>query len=95
MVVTKVWRSMWGGAQDRPHRTPVHGEVDRPSDRGWEGDEDDLAALPDDAQDAVAVLLPQIRHVGSAGFEDPQAEQPEHRYQREVVAVRRVPRGGE
>jgi hypothetical protein len=38
-------------------------------------DEDDFAALPDDAQDAVAVLLPQIRHVGSAGLEHPQPEQ--------------------
>jgi hypothetical protein len=59
------------GAQDRPHRPLVHREVDSPSERGWEGDEDDLAALPDHAQDAVAVLLPQIRHVGSAGFEHP------------------------
>jgi hypothetical protein len=61
------------GAQDRPHRPVVDREIDGPSDRGWEGDEDDLAALPDDAQDAVAVLLPQIGHVGSAGLEHPQA----------------------
>ena len=57
------------GAQDRPDRPAVDGEVDGPSDRRRERDEDDLGALADDAQDAVAVLLPEIGDVGSAGFE--------------------------
>jgi hypothetical protein len=58
------------GAQDWPHRTGVDGEVDRASDRGRQGDEDDLAALADHAQDTVAVLLPQIGDIGTTRFED-------------------------
>jgi hypothetical protein len=36
-------------------------------------------------QDAVAVFLAEVGDVGAGGFEDPQAEQPEHGDQGEVV----------
>ena len=62
---------------------------DRPLDGGWQGGEDDLAALAPDLQDAVAVFLAEVGDVGAARFEDPQAEQPQHGHQGEVVGVRR------
>jgi hypothetical protein len=43
----------------------------------------------------VAVFLAKIRDVGADRFEDPQAEQPEHRDQGEVVDVARLAGGGE
>jgi hypothetical protein len=36
----------------------------------------------------VAVFLAEVVDVGGAGFEDPQAQQPEHRDEGEVVDVR-------
>jgi hypothetical protein len=36
----------------------------------------------------VAVFLPEVGDVGGGGFEDPQAEQPEHRHQSEGAGVR-------
>lgn len=50
--------------------------VDGPSDRGRERDGNNLAALSDDAQDAVAVFLPEIGDVGAARFEHPQPQRP-------------------
>jgi hypothetical protein len=41
----------------------------------------------------VAVFLTEVVDVRAAGFEDPQAEQAQHRDQREVVVVRRLPGG--
>jgi len=52
-------------------------------------DQGGLAALTADLQDAVAVFLAQAGDIRAAGFEDPEAEQAEHRDQREVVAVGR------
>jgi len=46
-------------------------------------------------QHAVAVFLAQVGDAGAGGFEDPQAEQPEHGHQGEVVIVRRLARGGQ
>jgi len=43
----------------------------------------------------VPVLLAEVTDVGAAGFEDPQAEEPEHRDQGEVVVVGGEPAGGE
>ena len=71
------------------------GLVDGPADRGWEGGQDDLAALAADPQHPVAVFLAEVGDVGAAGFEDPQAEQPEHGDQGEVVRVGRESGGGE
>ena len=62
---------------------------------GGSGDEDDLAALTAHAQDPVAVFLTEITDVGSAGFEDPQSEQTQHRDEGEVIRVGRQPGGGE
>ena len=58
-------------------------------------DQDDLGALAADPQDAVAVFLAQVGDAGAGGFEDPQAQQPEHGHQGEVVAVRRLACGGQ
>ena len=41
------------------------------------------------------MLLAQVLDVAAGGLEDPQAQQPQHRDQREVAAVRRGPGGGE
>ena len=51
-------------------------------------DEDDLGAFAARAEHPVAVLLTQIGGVRRGGLEDAQAEQPEHRNQREVAGVR-------
>ena len=45
------------GAQDGAVRASANRAFDRPLDGGWEGGEDDLAALAPDLQDAVAVFL--------------------------------------
>ena len=71
--------------QDRPAGAVSHGPVDRSPDSGRQRDEDDLAALAVDPQDPVAVFLAEVVDVGAGGFEDPQAEQSEHRDQGEVV----------
>ena len=59
---------------------------------GWrQQDEDDLGAFAAHAQYPVAVLLAEVGDVRARGFEDPQAEQAEqaeHRHQREVGRVR-------
>jgi hypothetical protein len=43
----------------------------------------------------VTVLLAQIADAGTGGFEDPQAQQPEHGYQRDVIPVRGLARSGQ
>jgi hypothetical protein len=62
--------------------------------RGQRG-KDDLAALAADPEHPVAVLLGDVFDVAAGGLEDPQAQEPQHRDQREVVSVRRGPGGGE
>ncbi|WP_406081373.1 hypothetical protein [Micromonospora sp. NBC_00858] len=65
-----------------------------PGHRGRERDEDDFAALAEDAKDAVAVFLAEVADVGAAGFADPQPKESEHGDQREVVRVGRLSCGG-
>ncbi|MGI8701463.1 MAG: hypothetical protein ACR2JU_09715 [Nocardioidaceae bacterium] len=43
----------------------------------------------------MAVFFAEVRDVGAGGFEDPQAEEPEHGDQDEVVAVGREAGGAE
>jgi hypothetical protein len=43
----------------------------------------------------VAVFFAEVGHVGAAGFEYPQAEQAQHRDEREVVTVGGFSGGGE
>jgi hypothetical protein len=59
-----------------------------PADRWRQRDQDHLGALAAHPQDPVTVLFPEVIDVSAGGFEDPQAEQPEHGYQREVLRVR-------
>jgi len=80
-------------AQQRPVLAAVDGPVDGPPDRGRQRDEDDLGALADHAQDAVAVLLAEVGDVGGAGLEDPQPEQAERGDQGEVLTVGRLAGG--
>jgi hypothetical protein len=78
-----------GVALDRSVVSAVTGTVDRASHRRRQRDQHGLVALAADLQHAVAVFLAEIADAGAAGFEDPQAEQAEHRDQGEVVDVRR------
>jgi hypothetical protein len=81
--------------QDRAAHPACDGAVHGPADRRRQRDHDDLVALAAHAQDPVAVLLAQVADIGAGGFEDPQAQQPEHGHQREVIPVRGLARGGQ
>src|ERR1019366_815608 len=59
--------------------------VDGPADGWWQRDEYDLGAFAAHAQHPVAVFFAEVGDVGPGGFEDPQAEQPEHGHQGEVA----------
>jgi hypothetical protein len=74
--------------QDRPAGAGADCPVDGAADCWWQRDQDDLGAFAARAQHPVAVLLTNIDDVSPAGFEDPQAQEPEHRDQREVAGVR-------
>jgi hypothetical protein len=73
--------------QDRAAGTSGYGAVDGPRDGWWQRDQDDLGAFAADAQYPVPVLFAEVGDVRTGGFEDPQAEQPEHGHQREVAQV--------
>ena len=75
-------------------RKPIARSMARPT-RWWQRDQHHLGALAAYSQHPVAVLLAEVGDVRAGGFEDPQAEQPEHSHQREAEQVRRFPRGGE
>jgi hypothetical protein len=66
-----------------------------PGYRRRQRDQHRLVALATNLQHTVAVLLAEVTDAGAAGFEDPQAEQTEHRGQSEVVDVGRQPVSGE
>ncbi len=73
--------------QDGPAGAVPDSPVDGPPDRWRQRHQDDLGALAAHAQHPVAVFLAEIGDVRAGGLEDPQAEQPEHGHQREVVRV--------
>ena len=81
--------------QDRAAGTGADCLVDGPCYGWWQRDQDDLGAFATDTQYPVPVLFAKVSEVRTSGFEDPQAEQPEHGHQREVARVRRVPGCGE
>jgi hypothetical protein len=41
------------------------------------------------------MLLTEVADIGAAGFEDPQAQEPEHRHDGKIVVVGREAGGGE
>jgi hypothetical protein len=103
MVVTKVCPSMCGcglailtpavSASRRSRRVAAWRSIRAPrlltgSARGWQRDEDDFGAFAAHAQHPMAVLFAQVVDVCPGGLEDAQAEEPEHRDQREVAGVR-------
>ena len=61
---------------------------------GGSGTKTTLPPLPH-RKDTVTVFYTQVANAGAGGFEDPQAQQPEHGYQREVISVRGLARGGQ
>src|SRR5271165_4336285 len=75
-------------------RPSVARSMARPT-AGRQRHQDDLAALAAHAKDTVTVFFTQVANAGAGGFEDPQAQQPEHGYQREVIPVRGLARGGQ
>jgi hypothetical protein len=70
--------------QYRPAGTGVDRGVDCPADGGRQRDQHDFGAFAAHAQYPVAVLFAEV----ADGFEDPQAEQPEHGHEGEVARVR-------
>ena len=76
--------------QDRPFAAPGDSPVEGTADGGWQRYLHDPVALAVDFEDAVAVFFAEVGDLGAGGFEDPQAEQPEHRDQGEVVRVCRL-----
>ena len=73
--------------QDRAAGPGADRLVDGPPDGCWRWDQDDLGAFAAHAQDSVAVFFAEAGDVGAGGFEDPQAEQPEHGDQREGLRI--------
>jgi hypothetical protein len=85
------WRSHPGAAaveQDRAAGVGAYGLVDGPADGWWQRDEDDFGALAEYVQGPVAVFFAEVGDVSAGGFEDAQAEEPEHGDQGEVARVR-------
>lgn len=76
-----------GVEQDRPCKPVADRAVDGATDRGWQRDQDDLGSLSAHPEHAMAMFLPEVGDVGTGRFEDPQAEQAEHRDEREVAVV--------
>ncbi len=76
--------------QHWPGVSAADGAVDGPADRRGQRDQDDLAALPADPQDPVPVFLAQVADVRAGSLEDPQAQQPQHGHQGEVIRVGRL-----
>src|SRR5437764_522551 len=81
--------------QDRPVGADADGSIEGPLYGWWQGNEDDLGAFAAYAQDPVAVFFAEVGDVRAGGFEDPQAEQPEHSHEGEVARVRGLPSRGE
>ena len=84
-----------GVEQNRTAGAVADGLVEGSADRGWEWDEDGLAAFAEDTHDAVAVFLAEVGDIQAGGFEDPQPKEPEKADQREVEPVRSLPGGGQ
>ncbi len=81
--------------QNRPAGTAASRPVDGPADGWWQRDEDDFGAFSAYAQDPVAVFFAKVSDVRAGGFEDPQAEQPEHGHESEVARIRGLAGCGE
>jgi len=81
--------------QDRAAHPACDGAVNGSADRRRQRDQDDFAALAAHAKDTVPVLVAEVADAGAGGFEDPQAQQPEHGDQRDVIPVRGLARGGQ
>ena len=69
--------------------------VDGTADRGWQRNQDDLAALASHPKDPMPVFLAQVVDVGADGLEDPQPEQAKQAHQREVARAARLSGRGE
>jgi hypothetical protein len=81
--------------QNRPAGTAASRPVDGLADGWWQRGEDDFGAFSAYAQDPVAVFFAKVSNVRAGGFEDPQAEQPEHGHESEVARIRGLAGCGE
>lgn len=73
--------------QDRADVTTGDGTVDSSSHCWRHRNEDDLVACADDPHDAVSVFFAEVADVQAGGLKDPECEQTQQTYQREVVGV--------
>jgi hypothetical protein len=81
--------------QDRAAGAGTNRLVDGSPYGGRQQDKDNFGAFSAHAQHPVAVLFAEVDDVRAGGFEDPQAEQPEHGHQREVAGIGGLAAGGE
>ncbi len=81
--------------QQCPGCSVASGSIDGAADRWRQRNEDDLADLAADPENAVAMLFSEVVNVGADGLEDPQPEQAEQAHQREVERAARLPGGGQ
>jgi len=84
-----------GVEQDRPGGASVDRTVDRTADSRRQRHQNDPGALADNPQHPVAVFLAEISDIGAGRLEDAQPQQSQHRYQSEVVAIRRLAASGQ
>ena len=81
--------------QQCPGCSVASGSIDGAADRWRKRNEDDLAALAADPENAVAMFFSEVVNVGADGLEDPQPEQTQQAHQREVERSGGLPGGGE
>jgi hypothetical protein len=79
-----------GVAQDGPVVAAIHRVIDRSSYRRRQRDQHRLVSLAADLEHAMTVFFAEIADAAAAGFEDPQAEQPEHGDQGKVIDISRT-----
>ncbi len=79
------------GAADAGANRPVDG----PAGSWRQRDQDHLGAFAAHAQHPVTMFFAQVGDVSAGGLEDPQAKQPEHSHEREIMPVAGLAGGGE
>jgi hypothetical protein len=81
--------------QQCPGCSVTSGSIDGAADRWRQRNEDDLATLAADPENAVTMLFSEVVNVGADGLEDPRPEQAEQAHQREIQGAARLPGGGQ
>jgi hypothetical protein len=73
--------------QERSNVPVSGGPLNGTCHRRWKRGQNVLLSLAAHQQHSVTALFTYVFDVSSGGFEDPQAEEPEHRHQREVAVL--------